>query len=315
MYKPENVAKTYKTRKGAENHVAREGNNLPEGVSLEVFEVDGQFAVTWTYAEDEPQAGDRDLLLAVIGTHRNGWMSHFATASTAVAKAIVNNNISVADIKTLPDTYVHPRSVQAAHRVIEDWKKRGVLPLEVDEEGVYLGVEAIVGLCFGLIGREVNPWYFGDDDSISDADLERVAQAGTMLTVKEAAQALLDADTYFHEHGYYSSPKTLVEEVQSLLPEGFTAEVNIDLGPAAFLISTGEQEDGYGVFLTFANGFNTEGWEAALDAAGTYYATPDGPGPDAPQSDVATWAAGLAKSYAGRGDQSRADWSDSLFSA
>jgi hypothetical protein len=110
------------------------------------------------------------------------------------------------------------------------------------------------------------------------------------------------------------TPRTVIDRINEGLPEGFTAYENIDLGPAAFHIYV---EDGYGIYFTFAAGFNTDGWEVVLDIAGDYTqwarALPDGPEADAADEALAKWAIDIIKSYASRGEQSREDWAATLF--
>lgn len=150
---------------------------------------------------------NRDALVAVIGTERNGWMASFAHASHHIARAIVEGRLD-ADTVTAFRPYggaeAEARHIAEAAglRFIgaddEDRVGRG----SADHEDVSVSVQALTALTsddpsIGLGDKRSDVWQL-DADTLAEVgtDEASVQAAVRGMTLVEAARLILDGDEW-----------------------------------------------------------------------------------------------------------------------
>jgi hypothetical protein len=157
----------------------------------------------------------RNVLLAVLGSNRNGWMASFGYASHHIAAAIADGRITddllagfaaydggscraIAHAAGLPfDGDVDPIPAPLA-------QSYGGALSSVSDEDVTISVEAIVGLAAKPLEIDGGIIYLYEDETgvecVPGATLAEV-NAVRPTNVRDAAQAFLDADAYFSVNG------------------------------------------------------------------------------------------------------------------
>lgn len=158
----------------------------------------------------------RNVLLAVLGSNRNGWMPSFGYASHHIAAAIADGRITEGALESFVsyDTDSCRAIAHAAGLTFHDDEEVGSAPLaqsfggaikQVDEEDVSISVESIVGLATEPLQIDSGIIYLYEDETgvecVPGATLEEI-NAVRPTTARDAAQAFLDADAYFSAHGY-----------------------------------------------------------------------------------------------------------------
>ena len=159
-------------------------------------------------AQTTTRPSDRDMLLAVIGTNRNGWTAGFAYASHHIAKAVVGGLLSEDDLTGFA-AYDETQAQALAARAGLPWHGQPGQPggpeRAVDTEDVSIAVDAILGLAGQPLSVEGQPWHLYDHDGDGRVEGQRTTCAAlsavtATLSVTAAAQALVDSDAYFSAH-------------------------------------------------------------------------------------------------------------------